>query len=236
MISASQHVCLELRKRLDTRGAIIGYGAVVLLVVLCATLSVSLVLRNGSFDVGEVVVTVSLPSALVAAVIGAVCGVGDGHAGGERDGILTGLSRGAIYGARAAACACLVTGVLLLSLATAAIAVVAAVFLGGQLNSTAVGTPVAQVAALALSSAAMAFGIRASARSLPLALVSVVLIVLVADVALSFAGGWTEWVRFSAVQGGLLGESRALPALTSGLVWIAVPCIGGYLRTRTVEA
>ncbi len=236
MISASQHVRLELRKRLDTRGAMIGYGAIVLLVVLCAILSVSLVLRNGSFDAGEVIITVSLPGALVSAVIGAVCGVGDGRAGGERDGILTGLPRGTIYGARAAACACLVAGVVLLSLVAAAVGVVGAVSLGGHLNSASIGTPIGQVAALTLSSAAMAFGIGASVRSLPLALVSVVLIVLVADVALSFGGAWTEWIRFSAVQGGVLGESRVLPAVTSGLVWIAVPCLGGYLRTRTVEA
>ncbi|WP_092385269.1 hypothetical protein [Curtobacterium sp. YR515] len=214
----------------------IGYGAIVLLVVLCAISSVSLVLRNGSFDAGEVIITVSLPGALVSAVIGAVCGVGDGRAGGERDGILTGLPRGTIYGARAAACACLVAGVVLLSLVVAAVGVVAAVSLGGHLNSASIGAPIGQVAALTLSSAAMAFGIGASVRSLPLALVSVVLIVLVADVALSFAGAWTAWIRFSAVQGGVLGESRVLPAVTSGLVWIAVPCVGGYLRTRTVEA
>lgn len=236
MISAAQHIGLEVRKRLDTRGAMVGYGAVLLLVVLCAALSVSLVLRNGSFDAGEVIITVSLPGALVSAVIGAVCGVGDGRAGGERDGILTGLPRGAIYGARAAACACLVVVLVLLSLVAAVIAVIVAVASGGRLDSTAIGTPVAQVAALTLSSAAMAFGVGASVRSLPLALVSVVLIVLVADVALSFAGAWTEWVRFSAVQGGVLGESRALPAITSGVLWIALPCLGGYVRTRTADA
>ncbi len=236
MINASQHVRLELRKRMDTRAAMIGFCAIVLLVFLCAILSVSLVLRNRSFEAGEIIITVSLPAALVSTIIGAVCGVGDGRAGGERDGILTGLARGAIYGARAAACACLVTGVVLLSLVAAATAVIAAVCLGGQLDSTSIGTPVGQVAALALTSAAMAFGIGASVRSLPLALVSVVLIVMVADVALSFAGAWTEWVRFSAVQGGVLGESRILPAVTSGLLWIVVPCLGGYFRTRTVEA
>lgn len=236
MISVPQQIGLELRKRLDTRGACIGYGAIVVLVGLCAALSVSLVLRNGAFDASEVVITVSLPGALVSAVIGAVCGVGDGRAGGERDGILTGLPRGAIYGARAAACVCLVVGVVLLSLVAAAIAVIVAVSLGARLDSTAIGTPIAQVFALTLSSAAMAFGVGASVRSLPLALVSVVLIVLVADVALSFAGAWTEWIRFSAVQGGVVGESRMLPAITSGLLWIALPCLGGYVRTRTTEA
>ena len=235
MIAYPEHVLIELRKRVDTRGAAAGFILLGIVVTACGVLSVFLVKAAPSFDAGEVLVTTGLPAALASTIIGAVCGVGDGKAGGDRDALTAGLTRTSVYAARASACAVLIVGLVIMSVLVAACCVVVAVLGGGHLGSLSVGQQLGQVVALSFSAAGMGFGIGASVRSLALALVAVVLLVLVVDVTLAILGAWSEYVRFGTLQSGLVGEAALMPTVTSGLLWVVVPIAVGWLRARTAE-
>lgn len=235
MISFVQSSLLEFRKRTDTQGAIAAYALLCAVVIACGVLSVSVVKSAPSFGAGEVLVIVGLPAALASAIVGVVFGVGDGRVGGERDGILTGLSRDALYLARGSACVAMVGVLVVASAAVALVSVVVACALGGELSSASFVAQLGEVAALALSAAALGFGIGASLRGLALALVSVLLIILVVDTSLALAGPWSDFIRFSTIQTGVTGSAPFLPSLTSGLLWIGVPLVGGWLRTRSAE-
>ncbi|PYY34848.1 MULTISPECIES: hypothetical protein [unclassified Curtobacterium] len=225
---------LEVRKRVDTVGALVGFGVLALLVVVCCALSVSLVTRAASFTVGEVLVTTGLPVALAASVVGVVVGVGDASCGGERDGLLAGRSRSAMYLARLAACGVLIAAVVLFAVLVGVVGAGVAVLLGGRAASLEAVHPVVQLAALTFSSAVSGFGIGATSRSLPLGLVSVLAVTLVLDVVLAALGAWTAYIRFGTVQSGLTGEADVLPAVTSGLIWIVLPVLAGWVRAERV--
>ncbi|MBT1675389.1 hypothetical protein DEJ21_11185 [Curtobacterium sp. MCSS17_006] len=235
MISFVQSSLLELRKRTDTQGSITAYALLSALVIACGVLSVWVVKSAPSFGAGEVLVIVGLPAALASAIVGVVFGVGDGRVGGERDGILTCLSRDTLYLARGCACVAMVAGLVIASTAVALLSVVVASALGGELSSVSFVTQLGEVASLALAAAALGFGIGASLRGLAVALASVLLIILVVDTTLALAGPWTDFIRFSTVQAGVTGDAPFLPSLTSGLLWIGVPLVGGWLRTRSAE-
>lgn len=225
---------LEVRKRLDTAGAAAGFGVLVALVVACCAFSVSLVSRSANFDVGEVIVTAGLPAALAASIVGVVVGVGDAARGGERDGILAGLTRDAIFAARSAACAVIISAVVLFTVMCGFVGTGVAILIGGHVASWDVGQPVVQVAALSYSSAAFGFGLGASLRSLALGLVSVLVVMLVVDIVLGFLGTWTAYVRFGTLQSGLTGEASVLPTVSSGLIWVVLPITAGWIRARRV--
>lgn len=225
---------LEVRKQLDTAGAAAGFGVLVALVVACCVFSVSLVSRSASFDVGEVIVTAGLPAALAASIVGVVVGVGDAARGGERDGILAGLTRDSIFAARLAACAVIISAVVLFTVMCGFVGTGTAILIGGHVSSWDVGQPVVQVAALSYSSAASGFGLGASLRSLALGLVSVLVVMLVVDVVLGFLGPWTAYVRFGTLQSGLTGEASVLPTVSSGLIWVVLPITAGWIRARRV--
>jgi len=225
---------LEVRKRVDTVSAVVGFGVLALLVLVCCALSVSLVTRAVSFTVGEVVVTTGLPVALAASVVGVVVGVGDASCGGERDGLLSGHSRLVMYLARLAACGVLIAVAVLFAVLLGVVGAGVAVVLGGRLASMDAIHPVAQLAALSFSSAAFGFGIGATSRSLPLGLVGVLAVTLVLDVVLAFFGAWTAYIRFGTVQSGLTGDADALPAISSGLLWVVLPVVAGWMRAERV--
>jgi hypothetical protein len=235
MISFVQSSFLELRKRTDTQGAIAAYALLCAVVIACGALSISVVKSAPSFGAGEVLVIVGLPVALASAIVGVVFGVGDGRVGGERDGILTGLSRDTLYLARVCACAAMVTGLVIASAVVSFVSVIVAGALGGELSSVSFVAQLGEVAALAFSAAALGFGLGASLRGLALALVSVLLIILVVDTTLALAGPWSDFIRFSTVQAGVTGSAPFPPSATSGLLWVGVPLVGGWLRTRSAE-
>jgi hypothetical protein len=225
---------LEVRKRVDTVSAAVGFGVLSLLVVVCCALSVSLVSRAPSFAIGEVIVTAGLPVALAASVVGVVIGVGDAAYGGERDGLLSGHSRKVVYLARLAACGLVVAAVVLFAALVGVVGAVAAVMLGGRASSLDILPSVAQLSALSFSSAAFGFGIGATSRSLPLGLVSVLAVTLVLDGVLAFSGAWTAYIRFGTVQSGMTGEAAVLPTISSGVIWIVVPLATGWVRAKRV--
>lgn len=225
---------LEVRKRLNTAGAVVGFGVLAVLVMACCAFSVSLVSRAASFDVGEIVVTAGLPAALAASMVGVVVGVGDAARGGERDGILAGLTRDSIFAARLVACAVLISAVVVFTVLCAVLGTGVAILIGGHVASWGVGQSVAQVAALSFSSAGFGFGLGASLRSLALGMVGVLVVMLVVDVVLGFLGPWTAYVRFGTLQSGLTGEAPALPTVSSGLIWVVLPIAAGWIRARRV--
>lgn len=225
---------LEVRKRLDTAGAVIGFGVLAVLVIACCAFSVSLVSRAASFDVGEVIVTAGLPAALAASIVGVVVGVGDAARGGERDGVLAGLPRDSIFVARLVACAAIIFAVVLFTVLCGIVGTGVAILIGGHMSSGGAGQSVLQVAALSFSSAGFGFGVGASLRSLALGLVSVLVVMLVVDVVLGFLGPWTAYIRFGTLQSGLTGAASVLPTVTSGLIWVVLPITAGWIRARRV--
>ncbi|WP_144760551.1 hypothetical protein [Curtobacterium sp. 9128] len=234
MITFVELTKIEVLKRLDTAGAAAGFGVLALLIVVCGGFSVSLITKTSSFNAGEVIVTAGLPAALAASIVGVVVGVGDASRGGERDGLLAGLTRDAIYWGRFVACGAIIAGVIVFTALVGSAGALVGVALGGHLSSWSIGASVLQVAALCFSSAAFGFGIGASLRSLALGLVTVLGVMLVLDVVLAFLGSWTAYIRFGSVQNGMTGEGEILATITSGLIWIVLPVLAGWLRTRTV--
>ncbi|ROS77504.1 hypothetical protein EDF24_0260 [Curtobacterium sp. PhB130] len=235
MTPFSRAVQIELRKQIDTVGAWVGYGVLVATVVACGAFGVSAVTRVPSFEVGELIVMAGLPAALTSSIVGVVIGVGDAARGGERDGVLSGNTRGRLYVARGAACGIVTGALVLFTIVVAASCTVTAVLIGGRISTFALVGAIGQVAALAFSSATFGFGIGATVRSLALGLVSVVLLVLVLDVVLTLLGPWSEYVRFSTLQSGLTGMAPAVPTATSGLIWVLIPVVVGWFRTRAVS-
>lgn len=227
---------LELRKRFDTRGSTTGYGFLALIVMLCGALSVSVVTRADSFAASEVVVTTGLAAALASSIVGAVVGVGDAGRGGEGDVLLGGHSRDAAFFARGAACIVVIAALVLFTAVVAAASAGVAVLLGGNLRSGVPLGAVGQVAGLSLSSAAAGFGIGSACRSLTLSVVTVVLVLLVVDALLGFLGDWSVFIRFSTVQSASTGTTAFLPTVTSTLLWIALPLLVGWVRTKRASA
>jgi hypothetical protein len=226
-------IALEMRKRVDTRAARVGFGILAATVVACGVAGVQLALRASHVGFGEMIVIAGLPVALASAIVGVVVGVGDAGNGGERDGVLAGVSRDRTFWARLAACGLFIAAVVTLAVVVATCCAAAAAILGAEVRDLPGAVPqIGQVAAFSSSSAALGFGIGAMVRSLALGLVSVVLVVLVVDTALAFVGDWTTYVRFGTVQSGLTGAASALPTVTASLLWIVAPITVGWLRAR----
>lgn len=231
MIGCTGLVVLELRKRVDSRGALIGTAALVLVIVVSALAGAIVSARSTSVTAAEVVVVAGLPAILSASLIGAVIGVGDAPYGGERDAVLNGLSRTAVFWARGVV-ALLLASALVVAVLVASVAAIAVVwFAGNQPVGGDVGARIAELAALVVTGAIMGFGVGASLRSLAPAILVVFVIVLVVDAALSVAGAWSVYVRFSTVQNALVGSAEPLPTMTSTAIWIGVPVVIGWCRT-----
>ena len=224
-------VVLELRKRIDSRGAHIGAAALVLAVVASALAGAAVVGRNTPAAVAEVVVVAGLPAVLSAALIGVVVGVGDAPYGGERDAVLRGLSRTAVFTARGVV-AVLFAAALVVLVFLASVGATGILWLGGSgLSAEGVGARVGELSALVVTGCTTGFGIGASCRSLAPAILTVLVVVLLVDAALSVAGGWSVYLRFSTVQNALVGSAGLLPAVTSAAIWIGVPLVTGWFRT-----
>lgn len=235
MIGFRRLVIIEVRKRTDTRAAIVGWSSLAALVIAAGALSTSVVTRAPEFGVGEVIVTTGLPAALACAIVGVVVGVGDPDGGSERDALTAGISRRRAYFARSAAAAAFVAGLVLVTVVIAMSCTGVSLVLGGHPTFDGAGIAVAELSTLAITSGAFGFGIGASVRSLALGLVGCVLVVLVVDTSLSFVGPIGQYVQFSSVQSALTGSGSIGPALTAAILWIVAPFIIGWRRSERAQ-